>query len=301
MPEHEPEGHRPRPAIEFGTSLPQKGRRHLSPVEMFPEGDDLPLFSGTPQEVTVRPYEPEASMYQQQMLPDMPDVDWEAVLEADRRLRARRQQGSVPIAQEGTIWEAQEPVLGSRDDTERARQLREVFDRYRIDIPTLRQLAAQGSDLNDILRGGSHPEELRHLLTLLASVFRPLPNERIRSPADAVGLLIVEMAHLDQEQLRVLCLDTKNRLQKMHMVYQGSLNSASVRIAEVYKEPVRLNSAAIIVAHNHPSGQPDPSPEDILVTRQIVEAGKLLDIECLDHVIVGQGKWVSLRERGLGF
>jgi DNA repair protein RadC len=106
---------------------------------------------------------------------------------------------------------------------------------------------------------------------------------QIRSPADAAQLMLIEMGHLDQEHLRAICLDTKNRVQKVHTIYVGSLNSSLVRVGEVFKEGIRLNSAALIVVHNHPSGDPTPSPEDVLVTRQIVEAGKLLDIEVLDR------------------
>jgi DNA repair protein RadC len=124
---------------------------------------------------------------------------------------------------------------------------------------------------------------------------------QIRSPADAAQLMLIEMGHLDQEHLRAICLDTKNRVQKVHTIYVGSLNSSLVRVGEVFKETIRLNSAALIVVHNHPSGDPTPSPEDVLVTRQIVEAGKLLDIEVLDHLVIGQGRYVSMRERGLGF
>ncbi len=124
---------------------------------------------------------------------------------------------------------------------------------------------------------------------------------QIRSPADAAQLMLVEMGQLDQEHLRTICLDTKNRVQKVHTVYIGSLNSSLVRIGELYKEAIRLNSAAVILVHNHPSGDPTPSPEDVLVTRQAVEAGKLLDIDCLDHLVIGQGRYVSMRERNLGF
>ncbi len=115
------------------------------------------------------------------------------------------------------------------------------------------------------------------------------------------ALLMVEMSHLDQEQMRVACLNTKNVLQKVHLVYQGSLNASLIRVGEIFKEPVKLNSAAIILAHNHPSGVPEPSPEDVLVTREIEKAGKLFDIEVLDHLVIGQGSYVSLRSRGLGF
>ncbi|GAB4112826.1 MAG: DNA repair protein RadC [Roseiflexaceae bacterium] len=124
---------------------------------------------------------------------------------------------------------------------------------------------------------------------------------QIRSPTDAAQLMLIEMGHLDQEQLRTICLDTKNRVQKVHTVYVGSLNASMVRIGEIFKEAIRLNSAAIIVVHNHPSGEPTPSPEDVAVTRQIVEAGRLLDIDVLDHLVIGQGRYVSMRERGLGF
>jgi DNA repair protein RadC len=124
---------------------------------------------------------------------------------------------------------------------------------------------------------------------------------QIRSPADVASLLLLEMGHLEQEQLRAVLLDTKNRVQEIATIYVGSVNSAQVRVGEVFRDAIRRNSAAIIVAHNHPSGDPTPSPEDILVTRQIVEAGKLLDVDVLDHLVIGRGRYVSMRERGLGF
>lgn len=124
---------------------------------------------------------------------------------------------------------------------------------------------------------------------------------QIRAPADAAQLMLIEMSHLDQEHLRVICLDTKNRVQKIQTLYVGSLNSSLLRVGEVYKEAIRLNSAAIILVHNHPSGDPTPSADDIQVTRDVYAAGKLLDIDLLDHLIIGQGQWISMRERCLGF
>lgn len=88
---------------------------------------------------------------------------------------------------------------------------------------------------------------------------------------------------------------------KVHTVYSGSLNSAVVRISEVFREAIRSNSASIAVVHNHPSGDPTPSPEDVRVTEMIAEAGALLDIDVLDHLIIGRNRFVSLKERGLGF
>jgi DNA repair protein RadC len=129
------------------------------------------------------------------------------------------------------------------------------------------------------------------------------PEERlqVRSPSDLAPLLMLELAPLDQETLRVVLLNTKNQVIKFSDVYKGSLNSSLVRVAEVFKEAVRVNAAAIIVAHNHPSGDPTPSTEDARVTEQLVAAGKLLEIEVLDHLVIGERSYVSLREKRLGF
>ena len=129
------------------------------------------------------------------------------------------------------------------------------------------------------------------------------PHERpqITSPADAANLLMLEMGHLEQEHLRVLLLDTRNRVLASPVVYKGNVNTSVIRIAELFREAIRHNSTAMIIAHNHPSGDPTPSPEDVRVTRQVVEVGNLVDIEVLDHLIIGQGRYVSLKERGLGF
>jgi DNA repair protein RadC len=125
---------------------------------------------------------------------------------------------------------------------------------------------------------------------------------QISSPADAFYLLQPVLMHREQEYLYVLLLDVRNRVIGQPIeVYHGSLDTSLIRVGEVFREAVRTNAASIIVAHNHPSGDPSPSPEDVAVTRAVVEAGKLLDIACLDHLVLGQGKFVSLKERGLGF
>ncbi len=132
-------------------------------------------------------------------------------------------------------------------------------------------------------------------------VTTPAERLQVRSPADAAQLLMAEMALLEQEHLRLILLDTKNNVLSIPTVYVGSLNSNLVRVGELFRYALKENCAALIVAHNHPSGDPTPSPEDIIVTRKVVEGGRLLDIEVLDHLIVGQGRFVSLKERGLGF
>jgi DNA repair protein RadC len=124
---------------------------------------------------------------------------------------------------------------------------------------------------------------------------------KVRSPSDLAVILLPEMSHLQQEHFLVVCLDTRNNVLHKQTLYVGSLNATHIRVAEVFREAIKHNAAAIIVAHNHPSGDPSPSPEDVEVTRQIRQAGELLSIELLDHLVIGDQRFVSLRERALGF
>jgi DNA repair protein RadC len=151
--------------------------------------------------------------------------------------------------------------------------------------------------------GEAKATQIKAALELGRRLLVAAPHDRpqVRSPADAANLLMAEMSLLAQEHLRTLLLDTRNRVLKTHTVYIGSLNTASVRVGEVFREAIRANCAALIVVHNHPSGDPTPSPEDVQVTRLIVEAGSLLQIDVLDHLIIGRQRFVSLKERGLGF
>lgn len=139
--------------------------------------------------------------------------------------------------------------------------------------------------------------ELGHRLSMLV----PEENPAVHSPEEAAALVKYEMSALEQEELRVLLLDTRNRLMGIEIVYKGSLNTSQVRVGELFKCAIRRNAASLIVVHNHPSGDPTPSPDDIVLTRAIIQAGKLLDVEVIDHLVIGQGRFVSLKERGLGF
>lgn len=124
----------------------------------------------------------------------------------------------------------------------------------------------------------------------------------IQSPDDAAALLLPLMQDLEQEHLYVLILDTRNRIIGEPLeIYHGSLNSSLVRVAELFRPAIQANAAAILIAHCHPSGDPTPSPEDVAITRAVVQAGKLLDVACIDHIIIGRGRFVSLKSRGLGF
>ena len=122
----------------------------------------------------------------------------------------------------------------------------------------------------------------------------------IGAPEDVAALVQAEMAPFDQEHFRVLVLNTKNQVMAMPDVFVGSVNSTTIRTAEVFREAVRQNCPGVIVVHNHPSGDPTPSDEDVAVTRELAKAGKALDIQLLDHVVVGRNGFVSLKEKGLG-
>ncbi|MBI2908387.1 MAG: DNA repair protein RadC [Chloroflexi bacterium] len=122
----------------------------------------------------------------------------------------------------------------------------------------------------------------------------------VSSPRDVFDLLKPEMDLLEQEHMHVVLLNTRNEVVATPLVYKGNVNTSLIRINELFRDAVRYGCPSLIVVHNHPSGDPKPSPEDIEVTRQIVGAGKLLQIEVLDHIVIGNG-YVSLKEQGLGF
>lgn len=123
----------------------------------------------------------------------------------------------------------------------------------------------------------------------------------ISSPQDVANLLTPEMGLLSQESLRVLLLNTRNQVLSVSEVYRGNVNTAVIRAAEVFRDAVKENCPSVIVVHNHPSGDPTPSTDDINVTSQLQQAAKLLDIELLDHIILAQSGFVSLKELGKGF
>jgi len=145
--------------------------------------------------------------------------------------------------------------------------------------------------------------QLKAALELGRRLLSTQPEERmvVRSPEDVANLLQAEMSLLEQEELRLVLLDTKNQVLAISQLYKGSVNTSLIKVSELFREAVRENCPALVVVHNHPSGDPTPSPEDIKITEQIVKAGKLLDIEVLDHLIIGHQRYVSLKERGLGF
>ena len=136
-------------------------------------------------------------------------------------------------------------------------------------------------------------------LGLRLTTLKPEERVTIHGPDDIAGLLGAEMSLLEQEELRAVLLTTKNQVLAVTTIYRGNINASPVRIAEILREAVRQNCPALIAVHNHPSGDPTPSHDDLAMTRSLVEAGRLLDIEILDHIVLGAGgRHVSLRAAG---
>ncbi|AET70598.1 DNA repair protein radc [Desulfosporosinus orientis DSM 765] len=127
----------------------------------------------------------------------------------------------------------------------------------------------------------------------------PMSRPVVNSPQDVAHIVMEEMRYLDREHFRVLSLSTKNHVLGITSISIGSLNSSIVHPRECFKEAIRRNSNAIILLHNHPSGDPTPSQEDVEVTRRLAEGGKILGIEVIDHVIIGDNRYISLKERGI--
>lgn len=212
-----------------------------------------------------------------------------------------REQPAYRITQNPTacnLIELVAAVIGGHRQIELAQALLARFDG---DIRRLYQ--AHPAELA-MVKGINQATAVRIKAALNLGLRLSLPGDErivINSPADAAALVQSEMALLDKEHLRTILLDRRNRVMEIVEVYQGSVSSSQVRVGEIFQAAVGRHASTIVLLHNHPSGDPTPSPDDVAVTRVVVQAGKLLDIELLDHLVIGQGRWVSLKERGLGF
>lgn len=188
-------------------------------------------------------------------------------------------------------------VLQTPDADRLARQILAAFDSMTaLRRATAVELARAVGNVDLANRIKAAIEFSRRLLDA-QDVERP----KVSSPADAANLVMTDMRDLRVEHLRLILLDTRNNVLGTPTVYVGSINSISLRQGDLFRHALERNAAAMIVIHNHPSGDPNPSPEDVNVTRQLVAAGKLLDVDVLDHLVIGDGRYVSLKERNLGF
>lgn len=213
--------------------------------------------------------------------------------ESERPLNRLREIGAYGLS----AVEILSVILGQKDWTLAHR----LLDRF----PTLRRLA--DADIELIAQiDGIGPAGAARLNAALELARRLLLEDteekwQIRTPSDAAVALRALLPDNTREHFLVLNLDTRNRIVHRETLYTGSLNTSICRIAEVFHYAIANHCAGIVIGHNHPSGDPDPSPEDVSLTRRLVDAGKLLEIDVLDHVILGGSRYVSLRERALGF
>jgi DNA repair protein RadC len=151
--------------------------------------------------------------------------------------------------------------------------------------------------------GGARSAQLAAAFELGRRAAAAWPDGRwtVRAPRDVADRLAVSMGQLEREELRVLLLNAKNSVLKAVTIYQGNVSSSLVRVGELFRDAVRVNATGIILVHNHPSGDPTPSPDDLHLTAEALAAGRLLDIDLLDHIVIGHASYVSLRDRGVAF
>jgi DNA repair protein RadC len=123
----------------------------------------------------------------------------------------------------------------------------------------------------------------------------------VRAPSDVNDRLAGQLCALDREELHVLLLNTKNAVLRQVVVYRGNVSTAVVRIGELFRDAVRAHAAGVVIVHNHPSGDPEPSADDAHLTAEAIAAGRLLDVTVLDHIVIASGGYVSLRDRGVAF
>lgn len=123
----------------------------------------------------------------------------------------------------------------------------------------------------------------------------------IRTPRDIEPIARVMLEDLESEALIVVCMNARNSVIGTEVVYKGNVSASLVRVGEIFRTAIRTNAAGIVIAHNHPSGDPTPSPDDLHLTAECIAAGRLLDIDVLDHIVIGEDSFVSLRDRGIAF
>ncbi len=181
----------------------------------------------------------------------------------------------------------------------------EIAERLLAKFQTVQTLAkAHPNEIGSVKGVGQATAlRLKAALSLGRKLMEPVEERpQIMNPQTAYEVVRPLLEGYDQERLVVVVCDTRNKVLETCLVYQGSVNMSQVRVAEVFRRAVQINAPAVILAHNHPSGDPTPSPEDVTLTRAVAQAGKLLDIELLDHLVIGSGgRYISLKERGMGF
>ena len=287
-------------------------KRAVPQRTMFPDGSDLPLFSGVPQTVQIKPFDADKAEDKQLGFFVCPLC---------------RDTGTIKIHHAGLPGGMKEiSCLDARHGIQPESVIERIADR--ILTPPAPQPEPEPPPAYAVERAEPPGErvvkpkpsrakldpELKSARERAAQYFAPVITTRIiaerdlltlpqiHSPSNVADLLKPYFDGLDKEHMLVVMLNTKNRVLGVHVCYIGSVHTTVVRVGELFRPAILLNAPSIILAHNHPSGDPTPSPEDAAITREINKAGVLLDIDVLDHLVIGaQNKFVSLKERGLGF
>lgn len=267
-------------------------------LQMFPGGEDLPLWSGTRPLATLKALPTSRKVKKLHELYAGPEDN------ASRALReaAQMEPPSARLQKSGAIGLTSADLISVILGTSK---IPELAARLLIQTNGISKMSSFSvGELASLVDGMTTERACRLVAAFALAKRASMPvewNPVIKSPQD-IAMILNDMAALEQEQMRVLLLNTKNVLIQSVTVYQGSVHTTVIRINELFSAAIRMKASAIVVAHNHPSGDPTPSPEDIAVTRQINAAANLLDIDLLDHVVIGsQGRYVSLKERGVGF
>lgn len=177
----------------------------------------------------------------------------------------------------------------------RTTQLREALAAYGVELEAFTNAVTTRNNL--WLATRANDADIGAIMQFLHKLLEPDERTQFLTPASVAAWLMLQMGSLDHEELWVVNLDNKNRILSVETLYRGTVEQAPLRVAEVFRSAIALNATSIIIAHNHPSGDPEPSGDDLNVTRRIVEGGKQLEIKLLDHLIIGHGRWTSLRER----
>ncbi len=188
-------------------------------------------------------------------------------------------------------------VLGGKDPGEVATRLIDKFGSAQ------RLSHARADELAQVRGVGSQGAlRLKAAFSLARKQLEPVEMQTVSNPRSAFEAARALLCNQETERLVVISLGARNNILEVSVAFHGSVNSASIRMGELFRTPIRLNATGMVILHNHPTGDPTPSPEDISLTRAVIQAGKLMDIELLDHLVVGSGdRFISLKERGLAF
>jgi DNA repair protein RadC len=160
---------------------------------------------------------------------------------------------------------------------------------------------ARASDVELGSIAGIGPVRAAQLAAAFELGRRLLADWPIRTPTDVADRLVLQMGRLEREELRVILLNAKNRVLRVTTAYVGNVSASLVRVGELFRDAVRADAAGVILVHNHPSGDPTPSADDLHLTAEALAAGRLLDIDVLDHLVIGHDAYASLRDRGVTF